>query len=133
MRKIFSLAAGILLAACANSSLIDNGVVKIETESPTPINFTYVQAYREDGQLVIKGGLEILPPARYRRFTGHVEISVITPDGTTIERDDIEPKGRRRPKVIGRKATFIARFAIDTRPGTIVHIAYSKENHNGKS
>jgi len=132
MWKIGTLAMGSLLVACTNTSLVDNGVIKIETAAAQPVTISYADARRVDGQLVINGELEYPSWVRFGQFTGHIDISVSSPSGKVVEQHNIEPLRRRVPLTLGRKARFVATFQLDPRPETIVYISYTNEDHSGK-
>tara|TARA_R110000787_G_scaffold253717_1_gene359083 strand:- start:1075 stop:1494 length:420 start_codon:yes stop_codon:yes gene_type:complete len=124
-----------MLAGCGlfPPTLVDQGVVKIEIQESEPVRVSSATAYRDDGLTVVRGEARFPSWVRHGIFKGHIDIGLILPNGEITNKYDIQLRPRNRPRMHGRRASFISRFDIDPPRGTIARIGYHDGAHESNS
>ena len=92
--------------ASGRTNLVDNGTVIIEGAQSMQAFVTSVSVYRDDEELVISGRVK----QRHKTVTadrGHVDITLIKPDGTTIG-----PVSVGYPTLLARRTGASAFFRV---------------------
>lgn len=131
MKTIIIVIVGAVLAACAffAPSYVEQGLVRLDIETTKPVSVSYANVFEEDGNMVVRGTAKYPLSHRYGLFDGHIDVSVLQPDGKKYESQNVKVVRRRIPKTLGREGFFVTRFPIDPPAGTIVSIVYDINTH----
>ncbi len=121
--------AGIVLSGCSFSkmNLTGNGAYTIERVNTSDrISIRSVKVYQDDGDTVVSGKVK-LNKNLFQPKQGHVDIAVISPDGTVLDTASVFYNPRRLTRRMQLKANngsyFTARFPGPLPQGSIVRLA----------
>lgn len=125
-KVLFGIVIFSTVSACArfSPSLIEQGIVQTEIGKSDSIRITRVTVYREDGMTVVRGEAAFPAWKPFGRFTGHIDIDIVAPEGDVLKKRSTSLIRKRRPRKRSQRAYFVSRFAIDPPKGTIVQVAY---------
>ncbi len=120
--------AGIVLSGCSfsNMNLADNATYSIErVNSSDRISIRSAKVYQENGNTVVSGKVKLnknLPQPQQ----GHVDIAVISPDGTVLDTASVfyNPRIRTRRMQLkaNKRSSFTARFPGILQNGSTIRI-----------
>lgn len=131
MKHMFAIVVGGSLSACAlfTPTLVDQRIVSLDLKKTAPVSIIGVMVYEDAGNMIVRGEAKYPISNRYGKFYGHVDVTVVEPDGRKFENHNVKVVPRRIPKTMGREAFFTTDFPIDPLRGTKVSIAYNESNH----
>lgn len=135
MKKIYQAVfvsfMAVIVAGCSifPPTLVEQGVVTFDIRQSEPVRITSATAYREDGEIVIRGTAAFPTLRSYGVFSGHVDMEIAMPNGERIFRNNVPVNRKRIPKVRGRKAYFVTRVKFDPPKGTVVYLTYHHGPH----
>ena len=135
MRSISRILAALPIVATASAcvslpqSLVEKGVVTIDTEQTGRIYVSSVRVYRDGGETVIRGEARHPISKQFGTFNGHIDIDLTLPDGESMRKHKVGLVRKKVPKTRGRRAAFVARFAVEPPKGTIVRVVYHDGPH----
>lgn len=116
--------------ACASKriNLIKNGTRKLEIIPSRGIHISKVYVIQEGDRLLIKGTVK--RRSSYNVGSGHIDISIISPEGEVLEKASTNFIPRIIPSRPGRRKSLGSRFEVrlPTIPpaGSKVHVAYHR-------
>ncbi len=121
--------AGIVLSGCSFSrmNLTDNEACTIERVNTSDrISIRSAKVYQDDGDTVVSGKVK-LNKNLLQSKQGHVDIAVISPDGTVLATTSVFYNPRKRTRRMQLKAnkgsSFTARFPGSLPQGSIIRMA----------
>jgi hypothetical protein len=104
-------------------NLVHNKLVTIVKVSTERIHISYIFAFQEGDKLLVSGTVK-------RRHltggpgTGHVDIAVMGPDGSTIKESSVPHIPRIIPRREERESRFTARIPVVVSKGSVIRISY---------
>ena len=120
--------AGIVLSGCSfsNMNLTDHAAYTIERVNISDrISIRSAKVYQDDGDTVVSGKVK-LNKNLFQSKQGHVDIAVISSDGTVLDTASVFYNPRRRTRRMQLKAntgsSFTARFPGLLPQGSIVRL-----------
>ena len=130
--RMAGIAAILILAACSSfqTNLVETGLVKLDIKKSRPVRISNANVYQEDGRTVIRGEARYPIFVDFGTFSGHVDIAIELPNGSTIERHNVRLVRKRNPKKTGRRAAFAASFQLELPKITTIRIAYDEGTHS---
>lgn len=121
--------AGIVLSGCSVSrtNLVGNGVCTIERVNTSDrISIRSAKVYQDNGDTVVSGKVKLNKNLRQSK-QGHVDIAVISPDGTVLDTASAFYNPRKRTRRMQLKAnkgsSFTAGFPGSLPQGSIIRLA----------
>ena len=121
--------AGIVLSGCSFSrmNLVGNAACTIERLNTSDrISIRSAKVYQDDGDTVVSGKVKLNKNLRQSK-EGHVDIAVISPDGTVFDTASVFYNPRKRTRRMQLKAnkgsSFTARFPGSLPQGAIIRLA----------
>lgn len=120
--------AGLVLSGCSFSkmNLADNAAYTIERVNTSDrISIRSAKVYQDDGDTVVSGKVKLNKNLLQPRY-GHVDIVVISPDGTVLDTASVFYNPRKRTRHMQLKAnkgsSFTARFSGSLPQGSIIRL-----------
>lgn len=122
---------GVALGGCASqrTDLLKQGLVSLEPTVSKSFSHS-PDVFEQDGELVVSGKLDRSEAPK----GAHVDVWVISPDGTTLYEASVES---RRPRIGGPRgglgtnspSTYSARFPALPPQGSVVHVKVNEMPH----
>lgn len=133
LSRLFSLSTLTLtLFACSfaaqaadSPDLVDTGTVRVEGANGTPL--TNVHVHQEGETLVVWGTFST------SQLPGHVDVTVLTPDGKAITDTQVVPTVVRRGRPGGIQWRFDAKLLVTPFPGSIVKVVHGFGQHETRT
>ena len=131
VKLITYLSAIFILAGCAASrgNLVQTGAVNLEKVSDAKDNAYVIFAYahQEGNDLVVTG--EVKRRSRLRNFSGHTDITILSPAGELIKEVSVDYYPKRIPRKGQLTSRFSVHFPMETPENITVRVRYHDDPH----
>ena len=125
------------VTACASSrmNLTDTGAVdvKIDDGPGSPVKDVTVYSDADEGETMIRGKVYGSSVPFYRTYGKHVHVTVISPDGQVIAKDDPRLIWRTGSKFRTATGHFTVRLPKPVPNGTVVDVVFHDTLHSNAS